>query len=283
MGVRLYALMFAIATSTLYGQNSRPITRVEACRQFSKAIVQVDTDYMHGSGFVVDPDGWIVTALHVVADRGTLKKYGGLTLDGVPNSVPAEVVSPIDQLARTRDFAVLKIDKSALRSLQLGNEDDAPIGSDIAVIGFPLSAAFPHQLPHFPKFCLFGTVAAQDSLPIGERQHLDTIYFQGVSIQGISGAPIISLDSGEVIGIVSTKLTGIGNSLAKIQNALGKGGAPIGVAFKGVGDIGKFAFDITNVLDTQLANGLGSGTGAADAKYALAKAKREYEHDHPKK
>ena len=77
MGVRLYALMFAIATSTLYGQNSRPITRVEACRQFSKAIVQVDTDYMHGSGFVVDPDGWIVTALHVVADRGTLKKYGG--------------------------------------------------------------------------------------------------------------------------------------------------------------------------------------------------------------
>ena len=33
---------------------------------------------------------------------------------------------------------------------------------------------------------------------------------------------------------------------------------------------------IINVLDLQLANGLGSGTGAADAAYALKKAQREY-------
>jgi hypothetical protein len=37
---------------------------------------------------------------------------------------------------------------------------------------------------------------------------------------------------------------------------------------------------IIDTLDTQLANGLGSGTEAADAANALQQAKRDYERQH---
>jgi hypothetical protein len=40
---------------------------------------------------------------------------------------------------------------------------------------------------------------------------------------------------------------------------------------------------IITVLDTQLANGLGSSTGTADAANALAEAKRDYARQHSKK
>lgn len=65
---RLVAIL--VACSTVFGQNQpQPITQVEACQTFRASIVQVDSDLMHGTGFVVAPDGWIITALHVVADH----------------------------------------------------------------------------------------------------------------------------------------------------------------------------------------------------------------------
>jgi S1-C subfamily serine protease len=46
----------------------QPITQVEACKTFRSSIVHVDTSVMHGTGFIVAPDAWIITALHVVAN-----------------------------------------------------------------------------------------------------------------------------------------------------------------------------------------------------------------------
>lgn len=112
-------------------------------------------------------------------------------------------------------------------------------------------------------------------------EFLHSIYFQGVSIKGISGAPIISLVTGKVIGIVSTRLTGIGTDLQKLSDDIVAGRVGGGVS------MGAFtAYDlkrVIDVLDLQLANGLGSGTGASDAAHALKQAKSDYEHSHPKK
>jgi hypothetical protein len=186
----------------------------------------------------------------------------------------------MDNAARIRDFAVLKIDKSGLKSLQLGNEDDVPDGSDVSIIGFPLSAIFRYPIRPIPRFCLFGTVTAHTSFPFGQLQYLDTVYFQGVSIKGISGAPVVSLDTEQVIGIVSTKLTGITPALDQQREALRNPG----VVIAGHGFDSTDAFTgLIDTLDNQLANGLGSATGAADAKYGLDKAKREYERKHSKK
>jgi len=163
--------------------------------------------------------------------------------------------------------------------LELGSEDGIELGSPISIIGFPLAAILPIATA-MPKFCLSGTVAAQTSFPLGNLNFLHTVYFQGVSIKGVSGAPIISLESGKVIGIVTTKLAGINKSLEEVENDINT--IPhvemgLGPGRGVVGSLGQ----VIDVLDTQLANGLGSGTGATDASYALKKAQRDY-HGHSK-
>ena len=76
-------------------------------------------------------------------------------------------------------------------------------------------------------------------------------------------------------------MTGIDRSLAELHEQIAAG---MGRNVKISGfEPGTETDKIINVLDNQLANGLGTGTGAADAAYALKKAKREYKHTHPKK
>lgn len=276
------AFLFLVCPTICCQDLAKPLTPVSVCRNFRASIVQVDTDTMHGSGFIVSPDGWIITALHVVADQKTLVKYGNLSVSilGTKTAIPAEVVSQVDKLAVLRDFAILKIGKSKLPALELGSEINVEDGSPITIIGFPLSASFRVPTGPIPRFCLAGTVAAQTAFPLGNLEFLHTIFFQGVSIKGISGAPIISLVTGKVIGIVSTRLTGIGPDLQQFNDELHlghKGGVSMGGLT--VEDIGR----IIDILDLQLANGLGSGTGASDAANALQKAQADYKRHHPTK
>ncbi len=278
---RTLPLIFAVLTvGTLHGQSIKPpLTHVEACRSFADAIVQVDTDTMHGTGFIVDSDGWVVTALHIVADPDTFVKYGNLTVSvlGELRPIPAEVVSPINKLTSDQDFTILKINKTKLPNLELGNEGSVESGSPISIIGLPLSAMFGRFTPNrVPQFCLTGTIAAQTAFPLGGLNFVHTVYFQGVSIKGISGAPIISLVTGKVIGIVSTRMTGISQALAWTRQHLGEGGEERIGNFSSVGT----PKQIIDTLDTQLANGLGSGTGTSDAANALSVAKRNYERQH---
>jgi S1-C subfamily serine protease len=276
----LLALFFAchtVCSQTL----PQPITQIEACRRFKPSIVQVDTDTMHGTGFIVGAGGWIITALHVVADQKSLVKYENIRVSVLGHSRPvrAEIVSRLDNLARQRDFAILKVDETNLPALDLESEIDIEDGSPIAIIGLPLSASFGVPVTSVPRFCLTGTVAAQSTFPLGGLNFLHTIYFQGVSIKGISGAPIISLITGKVVGIVSTRLTGISQGLDETRTTLVVGipGGP-NATFQIMGvDFGKTITTLIDTLDQQLANGLGSGNGASDAAFALKEVQHSYE------
>jgi S1-C subfamily serine protease len=282
-------LAFFFTYPAVYCQRPpQPLTHIEACSSFSDAIVQVQTDKMSGTGFIVGADGWIITAFHVVADPDTLEIYDHPRIViGNRKPIDAEVVSELDKIASLRDFAILKVGKTLLPKLDLGIESNIESGSQVSIIGFPLSAMFPRTIPvgaTVPKFCLTGTIAAQTAFPLGNLNFLHTVYFQGVSIKGISGAPIISLQTGKVIGVVSTKLTGIGPTLNNIRKSTSAGGdiQIIGTSGNQFGVAGPVTA-IVNALDDQLANGLGSGTGASDVANALDKAKREYGQQHSKR
>jgi hypothetical protein len=246
----------------------------------------------YGTGFIVNGAGWIATALHVVADHDTLTPFGPINIfiQGRGQPIKAERLSPLNDETKARDIAILKIDAGQLAYINLGDETQIQNGSPIAILGFPFSA-FGGDLAATPQFCLSGTVAAQRFIPLTRPnsmgvyfQGVRLIYFQGVSIKGISGAPIISLASGKVIGIVSTKLTGIGPALEDVRKNTSAGGdvefiGTNGNSFGVAGTITK----IINVLDDQLANGLGSGTGADDVAILLTDIKGQYERQHPKK
>lgn len=276
-------LVIAISSTLQCQLSTQPLTHEAACHRFRDAIVQISayespTKMSYGTGFITDPGGFIVTAMHVVADRQNLVKYESIRviIHGFSHEIPAEIVSPLDDLTSKRDLAILKIDKTNLRYLELGNESIVEDGSPVAIIGFPLSAPFPYVVPYsaVPKFCLSGTVSAQGSFPLGNLEFIHTIYFQGVSIKGISGAPIISLAIGKVIGIVDTRMTGISRGLeeAGIQLETYPRGA---IAFGSL-ELGTAIHGLIDTLSTQLANGLGTGSGATDAANLLTKTKRDY-------
>lgn len=247
---------------------AKPLTQVQACKKFGSAIVGIHA-YQEGTGLIVSPDGRILTAAHLVIDPATGQNHNAIKVFMPDRSFqPATQVLPIDD-ALLHDFGLLKVSKSNLPYLQIGNEDDVPIGSNIAILGFPLSAGIAM------KFCLSGSIVAKASVAKGSSK-VNIIFFQGVSIKGISGAPIISLDTGKVIGIENVKLTGIGPGLEKTQKELAAGKGR-GVSISGI-DFGPVMLDMVNTLDTQLANGLGAGNGAYAAGLALKQAQRSQEN-----
>src|SRR3990167_861572 len=80
-----------------------------------------------GSGFIVHPDGLILTNKHVVFD--TDAEYTVLMIDG--EEYPAKVLSrdPIN------DIAVLKINIKGLPSVRLGNSSKLELGQSVIAIG----------------------------------------------------------------------------------------------------------------------------------------------------
>lgn len=285
--MKLCALVVFFVCPAIYGQNlPQPLTQVEACRRMEDSIVQVNSNTASGTGFVVG-DGWIITALHVVVDPKTWIQRENITVSALGHlrPMPAEIVtpvSPLDKNAQFRDFAILKVNGTKIPPLELGNEIAVENGSPIAIVGLPLSAIFRVSLTSAPRFCLSGTVAAQTALPMGNLEFLRTIYFQGVSIKGISGAPILSLVTGKVIGIVSTRMTGIDAALQHVRDDLtnnntqmSNAGIETHVIMHGI-DPALAAGEIINVIDEQLANGLGTGTGASDVANALKRVQKDY-------
>ena len=82
-----------------------------------------------GTGFIINPDGYILTAAHVVQDASLIR----VILNG--RSWDASILS-IDIY---HDIALLSIQASGLSFLPLADSNKLSLGEDIRVVGFPLS------------------------------------------------------------------------------------------------------------------------------------------------
>jgi S1-C subfamily serine protease len=254
-----------------------PVTTKEACGKFMPAVVRIDVADGRATGFIVSPDGWILTAAHVVIDPSNGERRSAVAILLPDGSSPLATVF-VDQESAVRDFALLKVEaKSPLPSIELGSSSEVSPGSDLTIIGYPFSAEGWGGASLDTKFCLSGMVAATDSIA-NHSVNIDAIYFQGPAVKGISGGPIISRDTGHVVGIQSQKLAGITTALDGVRTKLETG------IFPGVHttmnidhvSIGPTLIELINVLDRHLANGLGAATAIDDPKRALSKAQRRY-------
>jgi serine protease Do len=177
-----------------------------------------------GSGYIVDPRGYIITNNHVVdkADK-IFVKLANDTDDGDPG-YPAHVIG----VDTETDIAVIKIDaKQSLPTIQLGNSDGAQVGDWVLAIGSP--------------FGLSQTVSA--GIVSAKNRSIDDRDANGLSKQfqrfiqtdaainpGNSGGPLVDM-SGKVIGMNTAIYTqsagseGVGfampsNIVAKVYNDL---------------------------------------------------------------
>lgn len=144
-----------------------------------------------GSGFVVVPDGHIVTNEHVIRDAETVevRLFGGELL-------PAEVVAS----DRTRDLAVLKIDRDGLPTVHLGSTEGVEVGDEVIAIGNAIGIVGEPTVTR-------GIVSGLDrALDVDGKRLVGLIQTDAAINPGNSGGPLVNV-AGEVIG-VNTAIAG---------------------------------------------------------------------------
>src|SRR5271169_3573055 len=141
-----------------------------------------------GSGFVIDPRGYILTNYHVVAGAQTME-----VILGDQSRYPAKFVGA-DQ---RNDVALIKIDPKGkqLTSLTLGDSSTLQVGQKVLAIGDPFG---------FQSTLTTGVVSALGrTVQTGDNTFIDGAIQTDASInRGNSGGPLIDTH-GEVIGINS--------------------------------------------------------------------------------
>ncbi len=147
-----------------------------------------------GSGFIIDPTGYIVTNHHVVenADEVTVRFYDGTTLE-------ATIVGS----DKDTDLALLKVETAdPLPSTRWGKSEQTRIGDWVVAIGNP--------------FGLGGTVTAgivsARQRDINAGRYDDFIQTDAAINRGNSGGPMFNLD-GEVIGVNTAIFSPSGGSV----------------------------------------------------------------------
>jgi serine protease Do len=144
-----------------------------------------------GSGFIVDPRGYIITNDHVI-DKAD-KIWVRLSTDpdnGFMQGRPATVVG----FDKATDIAVLKIQTDhPLPTVKLGNSDGAQVGDWVIAIGSPFTLS---------QTVTAGIVSAKnrtiDPGTAGQYQHF--IQTDAAINPGNSGGPLLDM-AGEVIGM----------------------------------------------------------------------------------
>ena len=154
--------------------------------------VTVDGDDGGGSGFIVTPEGRIVTNAHVVeeADRVDVRFHGG-------ELVRAEVVA-VDP---TRDLAVLQVDRDGLPTVRLGSTDGVEVGDEVIAIGNALDIVGEPTVTSGIVSALNRTITLSDNTRL-----VRLIQTDAAINPGNSGGPLVNA-AGEVIG-VNTAIAG---------------------------------------------------------------------------
>jgi serine protease Do len=136
-----------------------------------------------GSGFIVSPDGYILTNAHVV-DHANLVN--------VKLTDRREYKAKVVGVDKDSDIALIKIDAKNLPTVKLGNSRDTKVGEWVVAIGSPYG---------FENSVTAGIVSAKArSLP--DATYVPFIQTDVAVNPGNSGGPLFNL-AGEVIGINS--------------------------------------------------------------------------------
>jgi serine protease Do len=137
-----------------------------------------------GSGFIISPDGYILTNAHVVADFDDVT----VRLADSKRELKAKVVG----VDKRTDVALIKVEGKDLPVAKLGNSSQLEAGQWVAAIGSPFG---------FANTITAGIVSATGrSLP--DETYVPFIQTDVAVNPGNSGGPLINL-KGEVIGINS--------------------------------------------------------------------------------
>ncbi len=146
-----------------------------------------------GSGFVISPDGFLLTNNHVIAT-----KYGYLDSITVTLTGGNEYAADIIGRDEVTDLALLKLEGSNFPYVELGNSDNLIIGEWAIALGNPFELFTVSNKPSASVGIISATnmdFGLQNSMIFQDMIQTDAAIFSGNS-----GGPLVN-SLGEVIGI----------------------------------------------------------------------------------
>ncbi|ADG81516.1 S1C family serine protease [Thermincola potens] len=150
-----------------------------------------------GTGFIIKPDGYILTNEHVIRNAQKIK----VKIQGMQTPLDARVIGADEEL----DLALIKVNpKGALPTLKLGDSDRIQVGDWVIAIGNP------YGLDHTVTV---GVISAKGRpVNISGKEYKNLLQTDAAINPGNSGGPLLNT-GGEVIGIntaVNASAQGIG-------------------------------------------------------------------------
>ena len=145
-----------------------------------------------GSGFIIDPKGYILTNYHVIegANQVLVTLYDG-----------REMTADIIDADKVVDVAMLKIkEEKAFPSIPLGDSDDIMIGETVLAIGNPFGNLIEDPHPSVTAGVVSALKRSFNPDPESLRVYTDMIQTDASINPGNSGGPLVNV-MGEVIGI----------------------------------------------------------------------------------
>lgn len=169
---------------TLMSSAEALMTTEEIAKEYTSAVMLVQSAKGTGTGFVVASEGVVITNYHVIESGGqiTAKSHNG----GLYN------VTSVLSYNAALDIAALKIDAKNLDIVNLDDSASVKPGSEVVVIGNPAG---------LESTVSEGIVSAKRTLPSYE----EVIQITAPISPGSSGSPVFNKD-GKVIGIATFKV-----------------------------------------------------------------------------
>ena len=211
------------------------------------SVVTVRVTGAIGSGFVVSENGYVITNDHVV--EGADDTMSVSFSDG--STARAELVGRDPQ----SDVAVIKVAKSGLTPVAIGNSDSIAVGDPVLAFGSPL--ALVNTVTAGIVSAVDRTIEAGDA---GTTRYYAAIQTDAAVNQGNSGGPLVNA-AGEVVGVNSV-IRSVGGTETEAGNIGLAFAIPINQAKRVAGDIIDHGKARRTVIGAEVATGGTSTTGA---------------------
>ncbi|MBE6991612.1 MAG: trypsin-like serine protease [Ruminococcaceae bacterium] len=175
-----------MSPADIYEQYSNAVVGIN-CSTATNVFGQVSTTASSGSGFIITPDGYVVTNCHVIEGASIIN-----VLMKDETTYPAEVVGYDED----NDVALLKIEAASLPTVAVGNSDALKVGEQVVAIGNPLG-----ELTHT---LTVGYVSSLDREINTDGNPINMLQTDAAINSGNSGGPLFD-SNGNVIGITTAK------------------------------------------------------------------------------
>ncbi len=171
---------------------------------------------LRGTGFVVGDGSTVITNAHVLPEapsNPSVVRQLVVQLVGRPGGLEMRAATVVS-VDRNRDLAVLRIEGAPVAPLALGRAAYVPEGTEVALIGFPIGGALGYSpVTHrgivssvtaiAPPMASAQQLNPQAILRLREGSY-DIYQLDATAYPGNSGGPLLSIETGEVIGVINS-------------------------------------------------------------------------------